>query len=310
MKQKGNNMAKKIFAGIIFISLLFTGANLIGTPVSPEVAETSVQLDDPVILNEGSLPMYIHFIDVGQGDSIFVDYGDYEILIDAGDNSSGDKVTDYISQYIDGNLELIIATHVHEDHIGGLDTVMNSYQIDRVIDSGDAAETATFNDYFAAIREEDCVYIADEDMKIDIGDNAVLTIIETDDGKSNHNNNSVIAMIDYQDIEILLTGDMESPAERRHLTKFTDIDVLKAGHHGSSTASCEDFLSVVKPETVIISCAEENTYQHPHKETVNRFLNIGASVYGTFMSGTIVLTTDGSTCIFNSDDHLTIEDAN
>jgi len=103
---------------------------------------------------------------------------------------------------------------------------------------------------------------------------------------------------------------MESPAERRHLTKFTDIDVLKAGHHGSSTASCEDFLSVVKPETVIISCAEENTYQHPHKETVNRFLNIGASVYGTFMSGTIVLTTDGSTCIFNSDDHLTIEDAN
>lgn len=338
--RKGIKMAKKLIAGIVFVSILITGS-LTGNPftsdvaetsVSPEVAEIRADINDKqdeteidessesgiegepgdtgLETNESSPIMYIHFIDVGQGDSIFVDYGNYEILVDAGDNSSGNDVVNYISPFIDGNLELIIATHVHEDHIGGLDTVMNSFQTDRVIDSGDAAETATFNDYFAAIREEDCVYIADEDMQIDIGDNAVLTIIETDDGKSNHNNNSVIAMVDYQDIEILLTGDMESPAERRHLTKFTDIDVLKAGHHGSSTASCEDFLSVVKPETVIISYAEENTYRHPHKETMSRFIDIGASVYGTFKSGTIVMTTDGSTFSFNTDNYLIIEDAN
>lgn len=326
-------MAKKIIAGLVFISLLFTGSNLIGTSVFPEVAETSIQPDDSEILpdntdipsvtdstdtanqpdpeaNTGSLPMYIHFIDVGQGDSIFVDYGSYEILVDAGGNSSGDKVVDYISPYVDGSLELIIATHIHEDHIGGLDTVINKFQAERVIDSGDAAETATFNDYYAAIANEDCEYIKDEDMHIVIGQDAVLRIIETDDGKSNHNNNSVIAMIDYNTVEILLTGDMESTAERRHLNKFTDIDVLKAGHHGSSTASCEEFLEVIKPEYVIVSCAEENTYRHPHKESMNRFLEIGATVYGTFKSGTIVMTTDGSSYSFNTDYRLTSDDAN
>jgi len=232
--------------------------------------------------------MAIHFIDVGQGDSIFVDYGDYEILTDAGGDSYGKKVANYIEPYVDGNLELIVATHVHEDHIGGLDDVLDTYKVNQIVNSGENAN-----------------FMTDEDMIIDLGGGAFFKVIETGDGKSNTNDNSVITMIDYKNIEVLLTGDMEETIEKKNLNKFEDIEVLKAGHHGSKTASCQEFLNIVKPETVIISSGVNNKYKQPHKEAMSRFLGIGAEVYGTYKSNTIVMTTDGKTYTLNTSSLLT-----
>ena len=229
-------------------------------------------------------------IDVGQGDSIFIDYGSYEALIDAGNNADGPLVVNYIKPYVDGDLDLMIATHTHEDHIGGLDNVLASYQVDKIIDSGDTADTDTFNDYLSAVTaESNCNYMADEDMTIDIGNGASLKIIEALDGDSNANNDSVIALLDYNNFEALFPGDSESAAEAACLSKLYDVDVLKAGHHGSRTASSQRFLNVIKPETVIIS--------------------IGASVYGTFKSGTIVLTTYGNSFSLNTSNNVTLSDA-
>ncbi len=174
--------------------------------------------------------MTIHFIDVGQGDSIFIDFDDYEALIDAGNNGDGDLVVNYIKPYVSGNLNLVIATHVHEDHIGGLDDVIDAFQVDKIIESGDHSSSDTFNDYLTAVsNEEKCNYMADENMTIDMGDGASLKIIDTMDGNSNPNNDSVIALLDYNDFEALFPGDAEAEAEATFLSKLYDVDVLKAG---------------------------------------------------------------------------------
>lgn len=262
-------------------------------------------------LDKSGQVMTIHFIDVGQGDSIFIDFGDYEILNDAGGNMAGLTVANYIKPFVDGNVELIIATHIHEDHIGGLDTILSTYQVDKIIDSGDIADTITYEDYFnAAINETNAIFIPDEDMNFDLGRGANFKVIETGDDNKNVNNNSVITLIDYMDVEVLLTGDMESSVEKKNLNKFTDVEILKAGHHGSKTASCQEFLDIVKPETIIISCGARNRYKHPHKESISRFLNIGAEVYSTFKSETIVVTTDGKSYNLNTSSLLTLDDAN
>lgn len=255
--------------------------------------------------------MTIHFIDVGQGDSIFVDFNEYEILLDAGGLTSGIEVANYIEPYVDGNLEIMIGTHVHEDHIGGLSTILSLFQVDQIIDSGDTVLTKAYKEFStAALKEVNCNYHSDEDLMIQLGNGAIFKVIETGDGRSNVNNNSVVTLIDYNYVEVLLTGDMEASAEKSNLHKLIDVDVLKAGHHGSNTASSQDFLHVVKPETVIISCGIGNIYGHPHKEAMERFLNMGASVYGTFQSGNIVMTTDGNSYSFNTSRKLTIKDAN
>ncbi|HVI42594.1 MAG TPA: stalk domain-containing protein, partial [Anaerovoracaceae bacterium] len=248
-----------------------------------------------VAYSEKGQKMTIHFLDVGQGDSILIDYGDYEALIDAGNNGDGSLVVNYIKPYIDGDLDLMIATHVHEDHIGGLDDVLKAYQVDEIVDSGDTSTTVTYNDYYAAVSSEpNCTYIADQDMTIDMVGGATLKIIEALDGDSNANNDSVIALLDYNNFEALFPGDSENAAESACLNKLYDVDVLKAGHHGSRTASSQSFLNIIKPETVIISAGLGNQYGHPHTEALQRFANIGANVYGTFKSGTIVLTTYGN----------------
>ena len=114
--------------------------------------------------------MKIHFIDVGQGDSIFIDCGDTEALIDAGNNAYGDTVVDYIKPYVDGDLEYVVATHTDADHIGGLDDVLSAYQVDRIIDSGDIADTVTWQEYNkAAAAEPNCTILPDSDLSLPLG---------------------------------------------------------------------------------------------------------------------------------------------
>ena len=254
--------------------------------------------------------MHIHFIDVGQGDSIFIDYGEFEVLVDAGDNQYGDDVVSYIYPYVDGDLDVVIATHNQADHIGGLDEVINAFQVGTIIDSGSNSTSATWQDYFKAASEEpQCNYISDEDMTIQMGDGAYLYIIETGDNYNNENNNSVVSLIQYNNVGIALTGDMEEDVESTILSDCIDIDVLKAGHHGSNTSSSQGFLDATKPEVVIVSAGTNNQYGHPDIEAMQRFASIGATVYGTFKSGTIVMTTNGSSYSFNTATPITSSDA-
>jgi beta-lactamase superfamily II metal-dependent hydrolase len=254
--------------------------------------------------------MTVHFLDVGQADSIFIDFGSYEVLVDGGNNSDGPLVVNYIRPYVDGNLELMVGTHAHEDHIGGLDNVINGYQVDRIVYSDETSSTVSFQNFYnAAVYEQGATFTGDSDLTFDLGEGAELKILEMGDGYTDPNENSVVSMIDYNDIEVLLMGDLESAVEKNNLNKFSDIDVLKVGHHGPRTASSQAFLDVVRPEVSVISAGLGNKYSLPNADIITRLLSMNSTVYGTFRSGNIVLTTDGSQYSLNSNVRLTLGDA-
>ena len=252
----------------------------------------------------------VSFIDVGQGDSVFIDAGDYEILIDAGTADKGVTVSNYIKPYVDGDLDLMIATHAHADHVGGLARVLADYQVDEIVDSGDTADSKSWTSYHnAAVNEPNCTLVPDSDMTFTLPDGAQMRIIEALDGDKNPNNDSVAALFTYGAVKVLLTGDNEEAAEAVLAGKAEDVDVFKAAHHGSRTANTMALLSVIKPEYVVVSCGTGNTYGHPHAEALENFAAVGAKVFGTEKSGTVVMTTDGVTYSFNTAKTLTLADA-
>lgn len=295
-----------------------TSAQLVGSrtylPIRPvlEAFGAYVTWDNDnrqVVVTTGSSLVRVHFLDVGQGDATLIDCGTVEVLIDGGDNRAGNAVVSYLTPYIDGKLDYVIATHPDADHVGGLDTVLEAFAVGEVIDSGKTASTVTYRDYWAAVQAEGCLISYDEDRIIPLNAMTTLSILETGDSWRSANDCSVIAQLTCGNVQVLFTGDMSQTVERAQLPLFGDIDVLKVGHHGSATSSCAEFLSVVNPEYAVISYGLGNSYHHPTLQTLQRLLAAGATVYGTGKSGSIVLTTDGQTYSFNTSLALTAADA-
>lgn len=252
----------------------------------------------------------VHFLDVGQGDATLIDDGTFEILIDAGAAHKGASVVRSLSQYVDGDLDVVIATHEDADHIGGLPDVFDSYQVARVIDNGRTKDTQAYEDYQHKVDAEGCTVQVDTQVEsIALPSGAVLQILPLSGSYHDANDNSVVTMLDYDDVEMLLLGDLTTKVMDVNLSKFSDVEVLKAGHHGSNTSVNPQFLQAVKPETIIISAGANNPYGHPHAEALAAYLGCGADVYGTFRSGDIVIETDGKNVFVNAKNPLTMADA-
>lgn len=263
-----------------------------------------------VVTSNAEQLLQVHFIDVGQGDATLIDCGEVEVLIDGGDNKAGPTVVEYLRPYVDGKLDYIIATHPDTDHIGGLDDVLAAYDVGEVIDGGKRTSSKTYQDYFSAAQAEPgCTFSYDEDRVISLGPGTVLSIIETGDSWSSVNDSSVVAQLDCGSVQILFTGDISQRVERECLPLFEDIDVLKVGHHGSSSSSCQEFLDVIQPEYAVASYQVGNSYHHPTASALQRLLDRGATVYGTGKSGSVILSTDGRSYRFNTDQALTLADA-
>jgi competence protein ComEC len=287
-------VAAQLINGSTFIPLRFVGEAL-GDQVGWDGKTRVITITSP----KAAKIVTVHFIDVGQADSIYIQApGNYDILIDAGNNDDGPTVVDYLKRQKVDDIEIMVATHAHEDHIGGLDDVLAAFDVEKIIDSGEVGTTKTYRDYWSAVQAEGAEYLEDDDLVFELGPGIKFFIIETGDGYKNTNNNSVLAKLDYNNIEFLFTGDMETDAESMVLTKDIQADILKVGHHGSRSSTSEEFLSKVNPSAAVICVGEGNTYGHPHKETLTLLSRYGIDVFMT-KSGDIICTTDGDTYSFN-----------
>lgn len=251
----------------------------------------------------------VHYIDVGQGDSIFIEAGPKTILIDAGEKEYGTKVSDYISGLGYNKLDIVTATHPHSDHIGGLPEVLGNFEIGTVIMPKIADDmvptTKVYEKLLAAISDRNINAAAASDSLSFVwsdsaGEKIMFRILgPVTDKYSDLNSYSVVSKLIYNDVSFLFTGDMENNAEEDLIYDGADLKatVLKVGHHGSSTSSSPAFLKKVSPLAAVIQCGKDNSYGHPHEETLERLSKYTDKIYRTDESGTIMIITDGKTAV-------------
>jgi len=241
----------------------------------------------------GELAVYI--IDVGQGDAILIDYNDSELLIDGGPNAD---CLSCLNQHVDGPLDVMVATHMHADHIGGLPDVLERFDVQSIWINGETVKSNIYETFTSDVADEGAeVHIARRGDTIQLGDICLDVLNPTDSLSDEPNLNSVVLALSYGQVDFLFTGDAETPVEDEllDLGLVHDVDILKVGHHCSRTASGTSFLNCIKPEVAIYSAGVNNRYGHPHQEALDRLTTCGAQVYGTDVYGTIVVTTDGQT---------------
>jgi beta-lactamase superfamily II metal-dependent hydrolase len=274
-------------------------------PAATPNSSVEIAVTPPAVQSKQNLT--IVFIDVGQGDSILVILPNTKILlIDGGEREGYGKVLTTLQEHGLSRIDVVVATHPHADHIGGLVDVIKSVDVGEVLDSGQVHTTQTFEDFLDAIdtkqiplrsvRQGDSINL-DPTVKIDVL-NPPVNLLDSADNEAEFNDNSVVLKLTYGEFSALLTGDMEERNEARLVSENStalDIDVLKAGHHGSRTSSSLPFLNAVTPEVVIISLGAGNTYGHPHQEALNRISAAGVEhLFRTDIDGTIALTVNGS----------------
>ncbi len=247
----------------------------------------------------------VSFIDIGQGDSILLQCKDESMLIDAGENDKGDTVVNYLESHNATNLKYAVGTHPHSDHIGGMDTVLKNIQTDTLICPKVTYNSKTWKDVETEAKSQNTkIEYANAGESYTLGD-ATFTIISP---KKNHiysncNNYSVVIKADYGENSFLFTGDAEKLVEDEILESNYNIkaDVLKVGHHGSSTSSSEKFLNKVSPKYAVISCGVNNEYGHPHKETLEKLKERNIKTYRTDLEGTVVAQSDGKEIRFSTE---------
>ncbi|WP_094549458.1 ComEC/Rec2 family competence protein [Petroclostridium xylanilyticum] len=241
----------------------------------------------------------IHFIDVGQGDSILVNLPQkFTMLIDAGNNNDGEKIVRYIKDQGIKRIDYIVGTHPHEDHIGALDVVIQTFDIGKVYMPKVSHNTKTFKDVLLAVKEKGLKVSSPKPGEIifDKEDLKVQFLAPNAEKYEELNNYSIVTKVTYGETSFLLTGDAEDVSEKEMLEKFgtgLKANVLKLGHHGSTSSTTPEFLKAVSPEYAVISVGKDNTYGHPHKETIGRLNKKGIKIYRTDKNGTVVMSSDG-----------------
>ncbi|MDO5794004.1 MAG: ComEC/Rec2 family competence protein [Turicibacter sp.] len=263
----------------------------------PEYHSVDAYESDQFATRPSGLNLEVHFIDIGQGDATLIVYDDFHILIDGGNNGTEEKLLDYLDKQQVDDIEILVATHPDADHIGGLAEVIDHYDVHLIIDSGESHSSQTYKNYYEAVKRQQArgaINLEDADFIFPLSEQITFEIIETGDDNGDRNNNSVVAKLSYSEIDFLFTGDMESKTEQKILDRQLEAEILKAGHHGSKTSSSNEFLDVVKPETVIISAGLNNSYGHPHRPLIDRLKHYTDDIYVTYEKGHIVVTTDGT----------------
>lgn len=251
--------------------------------------------DMPSVSTFSGDTLRVNYIDVGQGDSIFIQLPNKEtMLIDAGEAYEVDNVINYLNNLGITKIDYAVGTHPHTDHIGGLEEVINTFDIGSIYMPRANSTSKTYEDLLTTISNKGLkiktaksgvVVLDDDNLKLEF-------IAPNSDSYSELNNYSAVLKLTYLDNTFLFMGDAETLSEDE-ITYDVDADVIKVGHHGSDSSSSLEFVKKVSPEYAIIMVGEGNSYNHPYQSIIDRYENVGAKVLRTDLDGNIVCDSDG-----------------
>ena len=254
--------------------------------------KTSNVLSDSVkMVTEGNLKIY--FFNVGQADSILLENAGRYMLIDAGNNADGDNIVGYLKDLGVEKLDYLIATHAHEDHIGGMDNIIESFEIGKFYMPDVVTTTKTFEDLITALENKKIKFETPKIGYIFLFEGCKFEVLHLANDDSDLNDTSIVLRGLYGENSFLFMGDATAEVEKKILDSNIDSDVIKVGHHGSKYSSSKLFLEKVTPKYAIISVGEGNSYKHPHSITFTNLKKVEASVYRTDLDNTILVSSDG-----------------
>jgi len=294
----------RIIQGNTMVPLRFVSEAL-GASVQWNGAAQTITIVSPGTGAAVSGTLKVHYIDVGQADAILIQLpSGQNMLIDAGNNDDAYTVVNYLKSKGISTLDYVIGTHPHEDHIGGLDVVINSFVIGKVYLPRAISTTQNYIDALLAIKYKGLkVAEASGGVKLDVGQGATAELLAPNGtGYEELNDYSAVLRLTFGQTSFLFTGDAEGSSEAAMLRAGYNLqaDVLKVGHHGSSSSTSAAFLKAVSPKYAVISVGKDNDYGHPHAETLAKLATAGIKLYRTDRQGTVKATSDGRTITFNT----------
>lgn len=283
---------------------ILTADNPISTPKQPVLEPLTEQSAE-----QDTEKLTVSFLNVGQADCTLITLGEETLLIDAGDAKSGDKIVEYMQKQNIDDIDYFVTTHPHADHIGSAVTVMNHYPVDILLMPDAERTTKTYQNFITYIEEKDCQKIVPNQHDVYNLGNASFEILSPNDFpyNSNINNASIVLKLNYKDNSFLFMGDAEAPLENalmQNIGANLKADVIKVGHHGSSSSTTESFIQYVLPEIAVISAGQNNQYGHPAQQILNLLIAMNAEVYRTDLDGTITLTSNGEEITVKTHDDI------
>lgn len=299
-KVKDNNIVKLIITITIGIVLLILGST--NEQIGKMLGETNEEKDIERVKLDGITISYgehviekntntnnlkVYYFDVGQADSILIVNNNKTMLIDAGNNDDGELVVNNIKKLGITKLDYVIGTHPHEDHIGGLDDVIDAFDIGTIYMPKVQTNTKTFEDVLDSISNKGLTVTAPKiGDKFQVG-NANCEVMSIGEDSSNLNSTSIVIRMEYNNKSYLFMGDAEKVNEDAR--QWPETDILKVGHHGSSSSSSQRFLNQVKPKIAVIQLGEGNKYGHPHDEIIKRLEKMNITIYRTDLQKDILI---------------------
>lgn len=251
-------------------------------------------------INESSSNLKIYFVDVGQADCILINDNNEYSLIDAGNNEDGEKLVKYFKDLGITKFKYVFGTHAHEDHIGGMDNIIENFQIEHFYMPDAITTTRTFEEVLDALEVKNIAFeTPKEDENLTFSDTD-FKVLHVGKDKKDLNDTSIVLKLTYKNTSYLFMGDATSSVEKDILDKDIKSDVLKVGHHGSQYSSTISFLKKVSPKYAIIEVGKNNSYNHPKEVTLKKLEDLGTKIYRTDEDGTIILTSDGENMSFET----------